>query len=91
VVWSVFACLYDVPPSLTRMHPLIYRTHHPFFNGDKLATTLVFLVGLEWVGMPWDVFWVVLDLLMPAWDPLRRKGPRITIRVKSVAGFPVML
>jgi len=26
--------------------------------------------------MPRDVFRVVLDLLMPFWDPLRRKGPR---------------
>ena len=34
-------------------------------------------------GMPRDVFWVVLDLLMPFWDPLRCKGPRPAERGQS--------
>jgi hypothetical protein len=42
----------------------------------KLRTTLTFLLGLgggpEGEGMPRDVFRVVLDMLMPRWDPLRR-------------------
>ena len=29
--------------------------------------------GWENMGMPRDVFRVVMDLLMPSWDPLRRK------------------
>jgi len=37
---------------------------------------LAFLVGMEGGpkggGMPRDVFRVVLDMLMPTWDPLRR-------------------
>jgi len=44
-------------------------------NKDELRTTLAFLVGMEGGGMPRDVFRVVLDLLMPFWDPLRRKAP----------------
>jgi hypothetical protein len=43
----------------------------------KLGTLIAFLLGVEggWenAGMPRDVFRVVLDLLMPTWDPLRRK------------------
>jgi hypothetical protein len=43
----------------------------------KLRTLMAFLLGVEggWenAGMPRDVFRVVLDLLMPTWDPLRRK------------------
>ena len=41
----------------------------------KLRTALAFLVGMEGGGMPRDVFRVVLDPLMPPWDPLRRKEP----------------
>ena len=40
----------------------------------KLRTALAFLCGVERAGMPRDVFRVVLDLVMPAWDPLRRRG-----------------
>ena len=43
----------------------------------KLRTLMAFLLGVEggWenAGMPRDVFRVVLDLLMPSWDPLRRR------------------
>lgn len=42
----------------------------------KLCTTLAFLFemggGPKGKGMPRDVFWIVMDLLMPIWDPLRR-------------------
>jgi len=45
---------------------------------SKLRTLTAFLPGVEgrWenAGMPRDVFRVVLDLLMPSWDPLRRKN-----------------
>lgn len=44
----------------------------------KLRTLMAFLLAMEggWenAGMPRDVFRVVLDLLMPTWDPLRRKN-----------------
>jgi len=44
----------------------------------KLRTLVAFLLGMEggWknAGMPRDVFRMVLDLLMPTWDPLRRKN-----------------
>ena len=43
-------------------------------NDDELRTILAFLVGMEGGGMPRDVFRVVLDLLVPPWDPLRRKA-----------------
>jgi len=38
----------------------------------KLRTMLAFLVGIEGSGLPRDVFRLVMDLLMPSWDPLRR-------------------
>ncbi len=45
-------------------------------EGRKLRTTLTFLLGLgggpQGEGMPRDVFRVVLNMLMPPWDPLRR-------------------
>jgi hypothetical protein len=40
----------------------------------KLRTTLAFMCGLGREGMPQDVFRFVMDLLMPSWDPLRRKN-----------------
>ena len=40
----------------------------------KLHTALAFMCGLGREGMPRDVFGVVFDLLMPSWDPLRRKN-----------------
>jgi len=44
----------------------------------KFRTMLDFLLGMgggpKGDGMPRDVFRVVLDLLMPAWDPLRNRG-----------------
>jgi hypothetical protein len=42
-------------------------------EGRKLRTSLAFLTGMGHEGMPRDVFRVVMDLLMPSWDPLRRK------------------
>jgi len=45
-------------------------------GGRKLRRMVAFLFGMvdgpEGEGMPRDVFRVVLGLLMPAWDPLRR-------------------
>jgi len=38
----------------------------------KLRTTLAFMCWVGREGMPQDVFRVVVDLLMPSWDPLRR-------------------
>ena len=42
----------------------------------KLRTMLAFVSGMSGgpkdKGMPRDVFRVVMDLLMPTWDPLRR-------------------
>ena len=44
----------------------------------KFRTMLDFLLGMgggpKGDGMPRDVFRAVLDLLMPAWDPLRKRG-----------------
>ena len=40
----------------------------------KLRTTLAFMCGVGREGMPRDMFRVVMDLLMPPWDPLRRKN-----------------
>jgi hypothetical protein len=42
-------------------------------EGRKLRTTLAFMCGVGREGMLRDVFRVVMDLLMPSWDPLRRK------------------
>jgi hypothetical protein len=39
----------------------------------KLRTTLAFMCGLGREAMPQDVFFVVMDLLMPSWNPFRRK------------------
>jgi hypothetical protein len=46
-------------------------------EGDrKLSSIVAFLLGMgggpEGEGMPRDVFRVVLTMLMPTWDPLRR-------------------
>lgn len=41
-------------------------------EGRNLRTLLAFLAGMEGGGMPRDVFRLVMDLLMPKWDPLRR-------------------
>jgi len=47
-------------------------------EGRKFRTMLTFLLGMrggsEGDGTPRDVFRVVLDLLMPVWDPLRKRG-----------------
>jgi hypothetical protein len=40
----------------------------------RLRTALAFMCGFGREGMPRDVFRVVLELLMPHWDPLRRKN-----------------
>jgi hypothetical protein len=45
-------------------------------EGRKFRTLIMFFLGvgggLENESMPRDVFRVVMDFLMPAWDPLRR-------------------
>ena len=43
-------------------------------EGRKLRITLAFMCGVGREGMPRNVFRVVMDLLMPSWDPLRRKN-----------------
>ena len=43
-------------------------------EGRKLRTALAFMCGVGREDMPRDVFRVVLDLLMPSWDPLRCKN-----------------
>lgn len=46
-------------------------------EGRTLRTMVEFLLGVggpSGQGMPRDVFRVVMDLLMPSWDPLRRKS-----------------
>jgi hypothetical protein len=44
-------------------------------EGRKLRTSLAFVVGLEGKSMLREVFQIVMDLLMPSWDPLRRGLP----------------
>lgn len=44
-------------------------------EGHKLRVLVAFILGVggpEGKGMPRDVFRLVLNLLMPTWDPLRR-------------------
>lgn len=63
--------------------PLPHVTMAPLTDGQdeeearKFCSMLSFLLGVdsgpEGEGMPRDVFRVVLDLLMPSWDPLRRR------------------
>lgn len=47
----------------------------------KLRILMAFLVGMAGGGMPQEVFRVVMELLMPSWDPLRRgvagAGPQV--------------
>jgi len=66
---------------VARGHPLPRVALMPLTDGQidgeegrKLRTILAFTCGLEREGMPRDVFRVVMDLLMPSWDPLRRKN-----------------
>jgi len=40
-------------------------------EGRKLRTALAFMCGVGRDAMPWDVFRVVMDFLMPLCDPLR--------------------
>ena len=62
-------------------------------EGHKLRAMLAFLFGMgggpRGEGMPRDVFRVVLDLLMPPWDPLRYKFveiERIRLLMLGLAG-----
>jgi len=67
---------------MLRGEPLPRLALAPLTGGQDEAedrnfhTTLTFLLGMdggsEGEGMPRDVFRVVLDMLMPRWDPLRR-------------------
>ena len=51
---------------------------------------LAFLLGIdggpENTGMPRDVFRVVLDLVMPSWDPLRREKTVAAAKDEGSAG-----
>jgi len=44
-------------------------------EGRTLRKTLAFLTGMGGGGMPRDVLRIVIDLISPSWDPLRRAGP----------------
>jgi len=44
-------------------------------EGHTLRKTLAFLTGMGGGGMPRDVLRVVIDLISPSLDPLRRAGP----------------
>jgi hypothetical protein len=52
---------------------LIPQTDGEGEEGLNLRIALAFMCGVGREGMPRDVFRVVMDLLMPSWDPLRRK------------------
>ena len=58
--------------------PVLGGLHEDDEESRKLCTLLAFVLGVEggWenAGMPRNMFRVVLDLLMPSWDPLRRKN-----------------
>jgi hypothetical protein len=41
-------------------------------EGRKFRKTLAFLTRMEGGGMLRDVFRVMIDLISPSWDPLRR-------------------
>ena len=60
--------------------PVLGGLHEDDEESRKLCTLLAFVLGVEggWenAGMPRNMFRVVLDLLMPSWDPLRRKNAR---------------
>ena len=60
--------LHDVPLPRVELMPA---------GSDGIEETdrsmLASLLGMGGAGMPRDVFRVVLDLLMPTWDPLRRE------------------
>jgi len=51
-------------------------------EGRKLRITLAFMCEVGHEATPRDVFLVMMDLLMPSWDPLRRK--------RAGAGPPAM-
>jgi hypothetical protein len=56
-------------------------------GGRKLRATLAFMCGLWREGMPRDVFRIVMDLLMPSLDPLRRKNAGAVSRFFEVSDF----
>ena len=49
----------------------------------QARTALAFMCGVGREGMPRDVFRVVMDLVMPSWDPLRRKNADTGRRTRS--------
>lgn len=61
---------------MPRVYLMMDDNHDEDEEGRKLRTVLAFFVGMgggpKDEGMPRDVFRVVLDFLMPSWDPLRR-------------------
>jgi len=76
----VMAATRTTPPSSLQGRvaaglPLPAVTLAPVMDDEKneFRTMLAWLVGVEGGGMPRDVFRVVVELLMPFWDPLRRK------------------
>jgi hypothetical protein len=48
-----------------------------------MAFLLEVVGGWKNTGMPRDVFRVMLDLLMPTWDPLRRKSAGAALPVQD--------
>ena len=56
------------------------------YEERKLRTALAFMCGVGREGMPRDVFRVVVDLLMPSWDPLRRKKENASVVPPAMQG-----
>lgn len=63
------------PLSRVELAPLVGgRNGEVEEEGRTFRKTLAFLTGMEGGGMPRDVFRVMIDLVSPSWDPLRRAG-----------------
>jgi hypothetical protein len=52
----------------------------------RLRVGMALLLGVGCKGLPRDMLWAVLEMIMPAWDPLRRCTPTRMVRVRMGAG-----
>ncbi|KAM3573105.1 hypothetical protein VYU27_004916 [Nannochloropsis oceanica] len=53
--------------------PIVEMAQQSCLNDEKrLRVGVALLSGVGRKGLPRDMFWAVLDMIMPAWDPLRR-------------------
>lgn len=43
-------------------------------HDNKLRAGMALLLGVGCKGLPGELIWAVLEMIMPAWDPLRRKN-----------------